>query len=153
MTHKELQNIGVKPWTIRLLRETQKALPSYNEIVYKASENEFTQYDLGYMTDEDILIQYQNQEQFMNINDFIKARIKDIKSEVETAEMTGHSLNFIKNLNSYQRALDDYSTEQILNMSRQERVQALKEKYYSLFGYYPDHSDENTLISEINNAA
>lgn len=153
MTHKELQNIGLNTYTIRLLRQTQKQMPNYNEIVYKASENEFTQYDLGFLTDEDIIVQYQNQEQFYNINDFIKARLHNIKSEVQTVEMTGHTLGFINNLHQYEIALKDYTTNQILNMSKQERVQALKDTYYSLFNYYPDHSDENQLISEINSAA
>lgn len=146
MTHKELMSHGLSEYRIRQIREIQKELPDINELVYQVSSEELTAYDLGNFTDRDIIVKFQNQTEFDNINDFVKAQIANIRTEKQVAEETGHSLYFIQNLSDYTAALPDYSTEEILQMSKKERQEALMVAYYERFGSFPDGSDEETLI-------
>lgn len=146
MTHKELREHGLSEYRIRQIREIQKELPEINELIYKTSSEELTVYDLGNFSDKDIVVRFQNQTQFDNINDFVKAQIANIRTEAQVAEETGHTLYFIENLPDYEAALPNYSTEEILQMSKKERQEALMVRYKEVFGTYPDGSDESALI-------
>lgn len=146
MTHKELREHGLNEYRIKQLRATQKELSNINALIYETSTTELTAYDLGNLNDEDIIVQFENQEQFDDINDFVRARINNIRAEKETVEQTGHTLNFIQNLPDYEAALKDYTREEILQMSKQERLAALQSAYKDIFGKYADGSDEEALI-------
>lgn len=149
MTHKELREHGLSEYRIRQIREIQKELPEINELIYQTSSEELTAYDLGNFSDQDIIVRFQNQSQFDNINDFVKAQIANIRTEAQVAEETGHTLYFIENLPDYEAALPNYSTEEILQMSKQERQEALMVRYKEVFGTYPDGSDEAILLSAL----
>lgn len=149
MARKDLKAAGVTDYRIRQLRATQKDLPNINNIVWETSAEEVTQYELGGLSDEDILIEYRNQTQFDNINDFLKFRLNSIRMEKETIEMTGRTLNFIKELPDYEAALPEYTTEEIMQMSKKERLNALYDAYYEAYGSYPTDSDEYYLVEAL----
>ena len=111
MTHKELREHGLSEYRIRQIRKIQKELPEINELIYQTSFEELTAYDLGNFSDQDIIVRFQNQTQFDNINDFVKGQIANIRTEAQVAEETGRTLNFIENLPDYEAALPNYSTE------------------------------------------
>lgn len=153
MTHKELRELGVSEYRIKQLRRAQRDLPNINELVYQTSQEELTTYNLGGLSDEDILIRFQNQEEFDNINDFLKATIANVYMEREVIEQTGRTLNFIQNIQDVQTALPDYTPNDILNMTRQDLIGALQARYKEITGYwYQDGSDPAILIDMINSA-
>ena len=153
MTHKELRQLGLSEYRIKQLRRVQKDLPDINELVYQTSQEELTTYNLGGLSDEDIIIRFKNQEEFDNINDFLKVTIANIYMERDVIEQTGRTLNFMQNIQDIQTALPDYSPDDILIMSRQDLISALQSRFKEITGYwYQDGSDPALLIEVINNA-
>lgn len=153
MTHKELRQFGLSEYRIKQLRRVQKDLPDINELVYQTSQEELTTYNLGGLSDEDIIIRFKNQEEFDNINDFLKVTIANIYMERDTIEQTGRTLNFMQNIQDIQTALPDYSPDDILIMSRQDLINALQSRFKEITGYwYQDGYDPVLLIEVINNA-
>lgn len=148
-TRQQLKDLGATEYRIKTLRVTQKELPEINELIYETSLEEVTAYELGGLTDEDILVEFKHQNQFSNINDFIKARINNIKAEKQTVEQTGRTLNFINNLADYEAALPNYTAEEIMNMSRQERIGALAQAFHDIYGTWSKDSDEVYLLNAI----
>lgn len=149
MATKDLRSLGATQYRIRQVRQLQKDLPDINNLIWETSTEEVTQYELGGLSDEDIITEFKHQTQFDNINDFLKSRLNQIKMEKETVEMTGRTLNFIENLADYQAALPDYTTDEIMAMSKQERIEALYDAYYEQYGSYPHDSDETYLLNSL----
>lgn len=149
MARRDLKAVGVTDYRIRQLRAIQKELPNINSLVWETSAEEISQYELGGLSDDDILVEFKNQTQFNNINDFLKFRINNIRMEQDTIETTGRTLNFINNLADYEAALPQYTTEEIMNMSKKERLNALYDAYHEAYGSYPTDSDEYYLIEAL----
>lgn len=149
MARKDLKAAGVSDYRIRQLRVMQKQLPNINNLVWETSAEEVTQYELGGLSDEDILVEFRHQTEFDNINDFLKTRLSSIKIEKETIEITGRTINFIKNLPDYEAALPEYTIEEIIHMSKKERLNALYDAYREAYGTYPTDSDEYYLVEAL----
>ena len=151
MTHKELREHGLSEYRIRQIREIQKELPEINELIYQTSSEELTAYDLGNFSDQDIIIRFQNQTEFDNINDFVKAQIANIRTEAQVAEETGRTLNYINSISEIKQALPNYDNDEIFKMSRKELIEALQVRYKELTGYwFQDGSDPAVIIMQIN---
>lgn len=151
MTHKELREHGLSEYRIRQIREIQKELPEINELIYKTSSEELTAYDFGNFSDQDIIVRFQNQTQFDNINDFVKAQIANIRTEAQVAEETGRTLNYINSISEIKQALPNYDNDEIFKMSRKELIEALQVRYKELTGYwFQDGSDPAVIIMQIN---
>lgn len=151
MTHKELREHGLSEYRIRQIREIQKELPEINELIYQTSSEELTAYDLGNFSDEDIIVRFQNQTQFDNINDFVKAQIANIRTEAQVAEETGRTLNYINSISEIKQALPNYDSDEIFEMSRKELIEALQARYKELTGYWSQGgSDPAVIIMQIN---
>ena len=151
MTHKELREHGLSEYRIRQIRKIQKELPEINELIYQTSSEELTAYDLGNFSDKDIIIRFQNQSQFDNINDFVKAQIANIRTEAQVAKETGRTLNYINSISEIKQALPNYDNDEIFKMSRKELIEALQVRYKELTGYwFQDGSDPAVIIMQIN---
>lgn len=151
MTHKELREHGLSEYRIRQIREIQKELPEINELIYQTSSEELTAYDLGNFSDQDIIVRFQNQTQFDNINDFVKAQIANIRTEAQVVEETGRTLNYINSISEIKQALPNYDSDEIFKMSREELIEALQVRYKELTGYwFQDGSDPTVIIMQIN---
>lgn len=149
MASKDLKAAGVTNYRLRQLRAVQKRLPDINNMVWETSAEEVTQYELGGLSDEDILVEYANQTRFDNINDFLKFRLNNIKMEEQTIGLTGRTLNFIENLDDYTSALPQYTPEEIMHMTKKERLDALYEAFHDIHGSYPTDSDEYYLVQAL----
>lgn len=149
MNRKDLENRGLTKYTINKLREIQKEMPSINELIYNTSGNEINQYDLGYMNEAELIKQFEEQDLITDINKFIMERIRNVRMEEQTVEMTGHTLKFFNELQDYELALPNYTREQILEMTKQERLNALRTAYKEEYGIYPEGSDEAHIIGSL----
>ena len=149
MARKDLRALGATDYRIRQLRATQKELPKINSLIWETSAEEISQYELGGLSDEDIITEFRHQTQFDNINDFLKFRLNNIRMERETAELTGRTLNFMQNLPDYTAALPQYTEEEIMRMTKKERLDALYDAYHEAYGSYPTDSDEYYLVEAL----